>query len=223
MRAAMARTHDPVVARRRRSGRPRTVLSRAAVTRQGETTVAPGQAYGAQARQRLFVEQEFRLAAGGRVERADHDFGARAVLVERELIEDDRKRFAYGQGGAAAEAVAGRVEGARLSGIAPVPARRQPLLGGEGVETFADHLERAIRVANRSQIAGWRDDDVIARPLRRADDPDERERNGGEPEGPCPPDGRAHRRERQKRQRKGRERPQMHRQSGGRAAESSPK
>jgi hypothetical protein len=52
------------------------------------------------------------------------------------------------------------------------------LLGGEGVRALADDLQRAIGVANRRQIAGWRDNDVIARPLRRADDSDERERNG---------------------------------------------
>ena len=190
----MARTHDPVVARRLWRGRPGTVLKRAAAAGQGETVVAPGQADGAQARQRLFVEQELRLAAGGRAERADHDFGPRAVLVEREPIEDDRERLALRQGGDTAEAVAGGVEGARLSGIAPVAVRRQPLLGGEGVEALADHLERAIGVANRRQVAGWRDDHVIARPLRRADDPDQRERNGAEPECPRPPDGRAHHR-----------------------------
>ncbi|HZZ24250.1 MAG TPA: hypothetical protein VFE60_17435, partial [Roseiarcus sp.] len=101
---------------------------------------------------------------------------ARAVFVERHALEDDRKRFTLGQSGDAAEAVAGRIEGARLSGISPVAVRRQPLLRGEGVEALADHLERAVGVANRGQIAGRRDDDVIARPLRRADNPDEQER-----------------------------------------------
>ena len=169
----MARAHNPVVPRRLRGGRPGSVLERGAVARQGETIVAPGQADGAQARQRLFVEQELRLAAGGGGERADHNLGPRAVFVEREAIEDNRQRFPFRQGGDAAEAIAGRVEGARLSGISPIAVSRQPLLGGEGVEAFADHLERAIGVANCRQIAGWRDDDVIAPPLRRADHPDE--------------------------------------------------
>ena len=168
----MAWAHDPVVARRRGRGRPGAVLERRAVARQREALVAPRQANRAQPRQRLLVEQEFRLAAGRRAERAHHDLGARAILVEREAIEDDGKRFAFRQGGDAAEAVAGRVEGARLSGIAPVAVGGQPLLGGEGVEALADDLERAIGVANRRQIAGWRDDDVVARPLGRADDPD---------------------------------------------------
>ena len=58
----MAGTHDPVVARRRGRRRPRPVLKRAAVARQREAVVAPRQADGAQARERLFVEQELRLA-----------------------------------------------------------------------------------------------------------------------------------------------------------------
>src|SRR5580704_11715908 len=177
----MARANDPVVARSRRRRRPGAVLKRASAARQRKALVAPGQADSAQARQRLFVEQKLRLAASGRVERADHDLGPRTVFVERQAIEDDGKRFALRQSGDAAKAVAGRVEGARLGGIAPVAVRRQPLLGSKGVEALADHLESAICVANRRQIAGWRDDDVIARPLRCADDPDEREWNGAKP------------------------------------------
>ena len=65
-----------------------------------------------------------------------------------------------------------------VSRIAPVAVGGQPLLGGEGVEALADDLKRAVGVAHRGQIAGGRDDHVIARPVRRADDPDERERNG---------------------------------------------
>ena len=42
-------------------------------------------------------------------------------------------------------------------------------------------------------------------PCSGADDPDERERNRAEPERPCPPDRRANDREREKRQRVGRE------------------
>ena len=173
VRAAMARAHDPVVMRRRGRGRPGTVLKRSAVARQREALIAPCQADRAQPRERLFVEQEFRLAAGGRAERAHHDLGPRAIFVEREAVEDDGERFPFRQGCDAAEAVAGRIECARQSGIAPIAIGAQPLLGGEGVEALADDLERAVGVPNRRQIAGWRDDDVIARPLRRADDPDE--------------------------------------------------
>jgi hypothetical protein len=149
----MARTHDPLVLLGRGGWRPGTVLKRAAVARQREAIVAPGQADCPKTRERLFVEQELRLAAGRRAERADHDLGPRAVLVERQAVEDDRKGFAFRQGGDAAEPVAGRVEGARLSGIAPVAVRRQSLLSGEGVEALADHRERAVGVANRRQIA----------------------------------------------------------------------
>ena len=124
------------------------------------------------------------MQPAGALSALHHDFRARTVFVEREAIEHDRERFALRQGGHAAEAIAGRVEGARLSRITSVPVRRQPLLGGEGVEPFANHLERTIGVANRREVTGGRDDDVIARPLRRADDPDERERNGAEPERP---------------------------------------
>jgi hypothetical protein len=52
----MARTHNPVVARGLWGARPGTVLKRGAVTREGETIVAPGQANGAHARERLFIE-----------------------------------------------------------------------------------------------------------------------------------------------------------------------
>ena len=62
----MTRAYDPVVALRRWRGRPGSVLERGAVARQREAVVAPGETHGAQARQRLFVEQELRLAAGRR-------------------------------------------------------------------------------------------------------------------------------------------------------------
>ena len=83
VRAAMARAHDPVIARRRGRRRPGTVLKRASIARQSKSCLAPCQANRAQTRERLFVEQELRLAAGGRAERADYDFCARAVFVER--------------------------------------------------------------------------------------------------------------------------------------------
>ncbi len=69
----MARTDNPIVALRSGRRRPRTVLKRTAVARQSEIGVAPCHADGAQARKRLFVEQELRLAAGGGAESADDD------------------------------------------------------------------------------------------------------------------------------------------------------
>ena len=75
------------------------------------------------------------------------------------------ERLALGQLGDAAEPVAGRVGARALGGIAPVAVGGEPLLGGEGVEALADDLERAVGVAHRRQIAGRRDDHVVARPV----------------------------------------------------------
>src|SRR5580658_9738420 len=137
-RGAMAGAHQPVVARGLGRGRPRPVLQRRAVAREREALfVAPREAYGAQARERLFVEHEFRLAARGRGQRADHDFRPRAVLVEGQAVVDDRERLALRQIGDAAEAVARRVRVTRLSRFARVAVGGQPLLGGEGVEALA--------------------------------------------------------------------------------------
>ena len=54
----MAGANDPVVARSRRRRRPGAVLERAATGRHRKAGVAPCQANRAQARERLFVEQE---------------------------------------------------------------------------------------------------------------------------------------------------------------------
>jgi hypothetical protein len=48
-------------------------------------------------RQRRFVEQELRLATGGRAERAHHDLSPSAVFVERHAIEDNREHSTTGR------------------------------------------------------------------------------------------------------------------------------
>ena len=165
VRTAMARTHDPLVARLYGRGRPWTVLKRAAVARQGEAFVAPGQSDGAERASACSSNTNFALQPVGAVSaltttsaRAQSSSNARrSRTIESNFLPARRRRSRAGR-----RARRGRAP-ERAHGLA---IGRQPLLGGEGVEALADDLERAVGVAHRRQIAGRRDDDVEARPLQ---------------------------------------------------------
>ena len=137
-----------------------------AVGREREAVAVPGEADGAGLGEAPLVEHLSRLASGRRGQRADDDIRPRAIFLEGHPVFDEGERLALGQRADAAVAVAGRGVVARLGGLAPVAVGRQPLFGGESVETFADDGEAPVGVAQSRLFAARRDDDVVARPAR---------------------------------------------------------